>query len=83
MRGVSALPNVFAHESWIDEIACLAQQDPIAYRLKYLDDPRAIALINAVKKQANWIDGPMHQTIPCNRRNCEWSRLCMGALFSQ
>ncbi|HIE4544375.1 TPA: molybdopterin cofactor-binding domain-containing protein [Providencia rettgeri] len=61
MRGVSALPNVFAHESWIDEVAYLAQQDPIAYRLKYLDDPRAIALISAVKKQANWVDGPMHQ----------------------
>ncbi|EKT62498.1 xanthine dehydrogenase family protein molybdopterin-binding subunit [Providencia burhodogranariea] len=60
MRGVSALPNVFAHESWIDEVAYLAQQDPIDYRLKYLDDPRAIALINAVKKQANWIGGPMH-----------------------
>ncbi len=61
MRGVSALPNVFAHESWIDEIAYLAKQDPIAYRLRYLDDPRAIALIHAVKKQANWVDGPMHR----------------------
>lgn len=61
MRGVSALPNVFAHESWIDEVAWLAQQDPIAYRLRYLDDPRAIALIEAVKKQAGWVDGPRHQ----------------------
>lgn len=61
MRGVSALPNVFAHESWIDEVAWRAQQDPIAYRLRYLDDPRAIALIAAVKKQAGWIDGPMHR----------------------
>lgn len=60
MRGVSALPNVFAHESWVDEVAFLAQEDPIAYRLRYLDDPRAIALINALKTQANWIDGPAH-----------------------
>ncbi|VEJ56559.1 xanthine dehydrogenase family protein molybdopterin-binding subunit [Pragia fontium] len=58
MRGVSALPNVFAHESWIDELAYLAQQDPIAYRLRYLKDPRAIALIEALKKQSNWVDGP-------------------------
>lgn len=61
MRGVSALPNVFAHESWIDELAYLAQQDPIAYRLRYLKDPRAIALIEGLKKQSSWIDGPSFQ----------------------
>ncbi|CAI1576711.1 xanthine dehydrogenase family protein molybdopterin-binding subunit [Serratia fonticola] len=61
MRGVSALPNVFAHESWIDELAYLAKQDPIAYRLQYLTDPRAITLIHALKKQANWQDGPAHR----------------------
>ena len=60
MRGVSALPNVFAHESWIDEMAYLAGQDPIAYRLKYLKDDRAIKLIAALKKQCNWQDGPAH-----------------------
>lgn len=61
MRGVSALPNVFAHESWIDELAYLAKQDPIAYRLRYLTDPRAVTLIHALKKQANWQDGPAHR----------------------
>ncbi|WP_273876789.1 molybdopterin-dependent oxidoreductase, partial [Serratia marcescens] len=40
MRGVSALPNVFAHESWIDELAWRAGEDPIAFRLRYLNDPR-------------------------------------------
>ncbi|AZD23322.1 Isoquinoline 1-oxidoreductase beta subunit [Pseudomonas chlororaphis subsp. aurantiaca] len=61
MRGVSALPNVFAHESWIDELAYIAQQDPIAFRLRYLDDPRALALIEALKKQADWQDGSAHR----------------------
>jgi CO/xanthine dehydrogenase Mo-binding subunit len=61
MRGVSALPNVFAHESWIDELAWHARQDPIAFRLQYLKDPRAVALINALKKQANWQEGPSHR----------------------
>ncbi|PXZ80439.1 xanthine dehydrogenase family protein molybdopterin-binding subunit, partial [Pseudomonas aeruginosa] len=32
MRGVSALPNVFAHESYADELAHLAGIDPIAFR---------------------------------------------------
>ncbi|WP_426504681.1 molybdopterin cofactor-binding domain-containing protein [Serratia proteamaculans] len=61
MRGVSALPNVFAHESWIDELAWHAGQDPIAFRLQYLKDSRAVALINALKKQANWQEGPSHR----------------------
>lgn len=61
MRGVSALPNVFAHESWIDELAWRAGQDPIAFRLQYLKDPRAVALIQALKKQADWQDGPAHR----------------------
>ena len=68
MRGVSALPNVFAHESWIDEMAYLAGQDPIAYRLQYLKDDRAIKLIAALKKQCNWQDGTAHrQPAPANQ----------------
>ena len=37
-RGVSALPNTFAHESYIDELATEAGVDPIEYRLRYLKD---------------------------------------------
>jgi hypothetical protein len=32
LRGVSALPNVFAHESFMDELA--PQTDPVALRLR-------------------------------------------------
>src|SRR5690606_18641976 len=41
LRGVSALPNSFAHESWIDEAASVAGVDPVEYRLRHLEDPRA------------------------------------------
>lgn len=61
MRGVSALPNVFAHESWLDEMAWRAGQDPISFRMRSLEDERAITLINALKKQANWQEGPSHR----------------------
>jgi nicotinate dehydrogenase subunit B len=54
LRGVSALPNTFAHESYIDELASEAGVDPIEYRLRYLKDPRAIDLVNAVAKRADW-----------------------------
>ena len=69
MRGVSALPNVFAHECWIDECAYLAGEDPLAYRLRYLKDPRAVALTHAAHKQAGWQDGPAHRNpAPADQR---------------
>ena len=58
LRGVSALPNTFAHESYIDELATEAGVDPIEYRLRYLKDPRAIDLVNAVAKRADWTPRP-------------------------
>ncbi|MDR2326754.1 MAG: molybdopterin-dependent oxidoreductase [Acidovorax sp.] len=61
LRGVSALPNVFAHESWIDECAYLAQEDPIAYRLRYMKDPRAVGVIKAAHRLGKWQDGPAHR----------------------
>src|SRR2546430_293530 len=61
MRGVSALPNTFAHESYIDELATEAGVDPIAYRLRYLKDQRAINLVNAVAERAGWSPRPVRQ----------------------
>jgi nicotinate dehydrogenase subunit B len=60
-RGVSALPNTFAHESYIDELATEAGVDPIAYRLRYLTDERAIDLVNAVAERAGWTPRPVRQ----------------------
>src|SRR6266567_1427186 len=58
-RGVSALPNSFAHESYIDELATEAGVDPIEYRLRYLKDPRAIDLVKAVADRADWTPRPV------------------------
>ncbi|CAG0999976.1 nicotinate dehydrogenase subunit B [Burkholderiales bacterium] len=55
LRGVSALPNAFAHESWIDELATAAAVDPVEYRLRHLSDARAIDLVNATAERAGWI----------------------------
>jgi nicotinate dehydrogenase subunit B len=54
LRGVSALPNTFAHESYIDELAAEAGVDPIAYRLRYLKDSRGRDLIERVAARAKW-----------------------------
>lgn len=60
-RGVSALPNTFAHESYIDELATEAGVDPIEYRLRYLKDARAVDLVNAVAERAGWKPRPVWQ----------------------
>ena len=54
LRGVSALPNSFAHECFIDELAQLAGADPLQYRLAHLPDARAAALLQAVGERAQW-----------------------------
>jgi len=54
LRGVSAMPNSFAHESYIDELATAAGVDPVEFRLNYLDDPRAKELLEATAKKAGW-----------------------------
>ena len=54
LRGVSATPNTFAHESFIDELASAAKVDPIEYRLRYLTDPRAADLVQATAERAKW-----------------------------
>lgn len=54
LRGVSALPNVFAHESFIDELAAEAGEDPVAFRLRHVEDPRAAELIKATAEKAGW-----------------------------
>ncbi|MBW4023060.1 MAG: molybdopterin-dependent oxidoreductase [Proteobacteria bacterium] len=55
LRGVSAMPNSFAHESWIDEAAAEAGVDPIEYRLRYLDDARAVDLVRAMAERVDWV----------------------------
>lgn len=54
-RGVSALPNSFAHESFIDELAAAAKVDPIEYRLRYLTDERAVDLVKGLAERAGWV----------------------------
>ena len=54
LRGVSALPNSFAHDAFVDECAALTGVDPLAFRLRHLQDTRAIELLQAVAERAGW-----------------------------
>ncbi|MBI2959021.1 MAG: xanthine dehydrogenase family protein molybdopterin-binding subunit, partial [Betaproteobacteria bacterium] len=54
LRSLGAYGNVFAIESFMDELARAAQIDPIAFRLRHLKDPRALDVIRAAAQSARW-----------------------------
>ena len=53
-RGLGAFANVFAIESFIDEIAVEAGADPVEFRLRYLNEPRARAVLQKAADAFGW-----------------------------
>lgn len=51
---LTEIQQAFARESFLDEVAHDSGQDPLALRLRHLDDARGIELIDSVSRRARW-----------------------------
>jgi nicotinate dehydrogenase subunit B len=56
LRGLGAWANVYAIESFIDELAGIAGVDPVSYRLSLLSDPRARRVVETAARMSGWFD---------------------------
>jgi CO/xanthine dehydrogenase Mo-binding subunit len=58
LRDPNGPAGTFAGESFMDEIAATAGVDPIEFRLRYVAEPRAKAVLTAAAERANWDHRP-------------------------
>jgi nicotinate dehydrogenase subunit B len=57
LRTLGGYANVFALESFMDELAAAAGTDPVEFRLRHMKDARARAVIEATAQRAGWRAG--------------------------
>jgi len=48
----------FGSEQFVDEIAATTGEDAVAFRLRYLREPRDVAVVRAVAERAGWVTRP-------------------------
>ena len=86
LRALGGYANVFALESFMDELAAAASIDPLEFRMRHLDDPRARAVIERVAGMAQWkqaaaITGPKSKDGTLKGRGLGFARYNNRAVY--
>ena len=58
LRGLGAYANIFAIESFMDELAHSSGQDPLQFRIRHLTDDRAKAVLQQLSDESAWPSRP-------------------------
>jgi isoquinoline 1-oxidoreductase beta subunit len=77
-RGVGATHNVFVVESFMDELAHAAKQDPLAYRKAMMANPRALGVLTLAAEKAGW-----GKPLPARRGRGISVQFAFGSYLSQ
>ena len=77
-RGVGATHNVFVVESFMDELAHAAKQDPLAYRKAMMTNPRALGVLILAAEKAGW-----GKPLPARRGRGISVQFAFGSYLSQ
>ncbi len=79
-RGLASTANHFARESFMDELAHAVNMDPLAFRLKNLNDARLVAVLNAAAEKFGWATSKPTPTrgfgIACGAEKGGWVATC-------
>jgi CO/xanthine dehydrogenase Mo-binding subunit len=71
LRGLGAYANIFALESFVDELARAAHADPVEFRLRYVEDERAKAVVRLAAERFGW---QQFERIPARGRGFAFAR---------
>jgi nicotinate dehydrogenase subunit B len=63
LRAPAAMQNTFANECFMDELAASAHEDPLEFRMKYLNDARGTELLRRLAAIAKWEERPSPRKI--------------------